>query len=173
MKKVLSIIFVTSLLSGNAYANENIFDCEIKTKDSHGNPVSAKLIITADDDYTAALKTGDGETGKFGDKLATGFKQGAMEFGVKKAAEKSIMYTLSKYGIKSIPLVGSLAAAISALAEGALFLKDLYQFTQKLLSVSSVELEGGVDAGAVVSGFDASRFWYTTGSLYSVLSFLN
>jgi len=96
------------------------------------------------------------KTGKFGDKLATGFKQGAMEFGVKKAAEKSIMYTLSKYGIKSIPLVGSLAAAISALAEGALFLKDLYQFTQKLLSVSSVELEGVTSLLGEYSIIDAS-----------------
>ena len=68
MKKLLSIIFLGLLLSANAYANENIFDCEIKTKDSHGNPVSAKLIIRADDDYSAALKTGDGETGKFGEK---------------------------------------------------------------------------------------------------------
>jgi hypothetical protein len=69
MKKLfLSILVLCSLLGGNAYANENIFDCEIKTKDSHGNQVSAKLIIRADDDYSAALKTGDGETGKFGEK---------------------------------------------------------------------------------------------------------
>ena len=68
MKKLFSTILVLGLLfSGNAYA-ENIFDCEIKTKDSYGNPVSAKLIIRADDDYSAALKTGDGETGKFGEK---------------------------------------------------------------------------------------------------------
>ncbi len=68
MKKLFSTIFILGLLlSGNAYA-ENIFDCEIKTKDSYGNPVSAKLIIRADDDYSATLKTGDGETGKFGEK---------------------------------------------------------------------------------------------------------
>ena len=67
MKKLLSILVFGLLLSGNSYA-ENIFDCEIKTKDSHGNPVSAKLIIRADDDYSATLKTGDGETGKFGEK---------------------------------------------------------------------------------------------------------
>ena len=68
MKKLFSTIFILGLLlSGNTYA-ENIFDCEIKTKDSFGNPVSAKLIIRADDDYSAILKTGDGETGKFGEK---------------------------------------------------------------------------------------------------------
>ena len=67
MKKVLSIIVFSLLLNGNTYA-ENIFDCEIKTQDSYSNPVSAKLIIRADDDYSAALKTGDGETGKFGEK---------------------------------------------------------------------------------------------------------
>ena len=96
------------------------------------------------------------KTGQLGDKLATGFKQGALEFGVKKAAEKSIMYTLSKYGIKSIPLVGSLAAAISALAGGAFFLKDLYQFTQKLLSMSSVELQGATSLLGEYSIIDAS-----------------
>tara|TARA_B110000971_G_C19630058_1_gene328742 strand:- start:41 stop:511 length:471 start_codon:yes stop_codon:yes gene_type:complete len=65
MKKLFSTILVLGLLlSGNAYA-ENIFDCEIKTKDSFGNPVSAKFIIRADDDYSAALKTGDSVTGKF------------------------------------------------------------------------------------------------------------
>jgi hypothetical protein len=68
MKNLLSILTLALFFSGNAYANENIFDCEIKTKDSHGNPVSAKLIIRADDDYSATLKTGDGETGKFGEK---------------------------------------------------------------------------------------------------------
>ena len=67
MKKFFVIIIV-SLLFCNASNAENIFDCEIKTKDSFGNPVSAKLIIRADDDYSAALKTGDGETGKFGEK---------------------------------------------------------------------------------------------------------
>ena len=65
--KLLGIVVLGLLLSGNVFA-ENIFDCEIKTKDSYGNPVSAKLIIRADDDYSAALKTGDGETGKFGEK---------------------------------------------------------------------------------------------------------
>jgi hypothetical protein len=64
MKKLLTIIVLGLLLSGNANA-ENIFDCEIKTKDSFGNPVSAKFIIRADDDYSAALKTGDSVTGKF------------------------------------------------------------------------------------------------------------
>jgi len=68
MKKLfLSIVVLGLLFSGNAYA-ENIFDCEIKTKDSHGNPVSSKFIIRANDDYSAALKTGDSQTGKFGDK---------------------------------------------------------------------------------------------------------
>ena len=67
MKKFLSIIVFSLLLNGNTYA-ENIFDCEIKTQDSYSNPVSAKLIIRADDDYSAVLKTGDGETGKFGEK---------------------------------------------------------------------------------------------------------
>jgi hypothetical protein len=67
MKKIFLVLLFGFLFSGNAYA-ENIFDCEIKTKDSYGNPVSAKLIIRADDDYSAALKTGDGETGKFGEK---------------------------------------------------------------------------------------------------------
>ena len=64
MKKLLGIIVLGLLLSGKAFA-ENIFDCEIKTKDSFGNPVSAKFIIRADDDYSAALKTGDSVTGKF------------------------------------------------------------------------------------------------------------
>ena len=67
MKKIFLVLLFGFLFSGNAYA-ENIFDCEIKTKDSYGNPVSAKLIIRADDYYSAALKTGDGETGKFGEK---------------------------------------------------------------------------------------------------------
>jgi hypothetical protein len=67
MKKFLSIIVFSLLMNGNTYA-ENIFDCEIKTQDSYSNPVSAKLIIRADDDYSAVLKTGDGETGKFGEK---------------------------------------------------------------------------------------------------------
>ena len=96
------------------------------------------------------------KTGKLGDKLATGFKQGAMELGVKKAAEKSIMYTLSKYGIKSIPGVGSLAAAISALAEAGFFLKELYQFTQKLLTASNVELQGVTSLLGEYSIIDAS-----------------
>jgi len=96
------------------------------------------------------------KTGRFGDKLATGFKQGALEFGVKKAAEKSIMYTLSKYGIKSVPVVGSLAAAISALAGAGFFLKELYQFTQKLLAASSVELQGVTSLLGEYSIIDAS-----------------
>ena len=55
------------LLSGNAYA-ENIFDCEINTKDTPGNPVSARLVIKVDDNSSAVLKTGNNETGKFGEK---------------------------------------------------------------------------------------------------------
>jgi len=67
MKKLLSILVLGFLLSGNAYA-ENIFDCEIKTKDSFGNPVSAKIVIKVDDNSSARLKTGNNETGKFGEK---------------------------------------------------------------------------------------------------------
>jgi hypothetical protein len=65
-------------LSGNSYA-ENIFDCEIKTKDSFGNPVSAKLVIKVDDNSSAILSTGDSETGKYGEKdfiLAVGGDRG-------------------------------------------------------------------------------------------------
>ena len=67
MKKILGIVVLSLLLSGNAYA-ENIFDCEIKTKDSFGNPVSAKIVIKVDDNSSARLKTGNNETGKFGEK---------------------------------------------------------------------------------------------------------
>ena len=77
MKKIL-IIIVTLLLSGNAYAG-NIFDCEINTKDTPGNPVSARLVIKVDDNSSAILSTGDKETGKFGEKdfiLAVGGDRG-------------------------------------------------------------------------------------------------
>ena len=78
MKKLLSILVFGLLLSGNSYA-ENIFDCEIKTKDSFGNPVSAKLVIKVDDNSSAILSTGDSETGKYGEKdfiLAVGGDRG-------------------------------------------------------------------------------------------------
>jgi hypothetical protein len=67
MKKLLGIIVLSLLLGGNAYA-ENIFDCKIKTKDSFGNPVSAKIVIKVNDNSSARLKTGHNETGKFGEK---------------------------------------------------------------------------------------------------------
>ena len=78
MKKLLSILVFGLLLSGNSYA-ENIFDCEIKTKDSFGNPVSAKIVIKVDDNSSAILSTGDSETGKYGEKdfiLAVGGDRG-------------------------------------------------------------------------------------------------
>jgi len=68
MKKLfLSILVISSLLGGNAYA-ENIFDCEINTKDMPGNPVSAKLVIKVDNNSSARLKTGNNETGVFEDR---------------------------------------------------------------------------------------------------------
>ena len=78
MKKLLGILLLGLLLNGNAYA-VNIFDCEIKTKDSFGNPVSAKLVIKVDDNSSAILSTGDSETGKYGEKdfiLAVGGDRG-------------------------------------------------------------------------------------------------
>ena len=63
---MLPLIFIF-LFNGSAHA-ENIFDCEIDTKDIVGNPISAKLVITVNEDPTATLKTGDTETGVFGEK---------------------------------------------------------------------------------------------------------
>lgn len=67
MKKILVIVVLGLLLSGKAFA-ENIFDCEIKTKDSFGNPVSAKLVIKVDHNSSARLKTGNNKTGAFEDR---------------------------------------------------------------------------------------------------------
>ena len=78
MKKLLGIVVLGLLLSGNAYA-ENIFDCKINTTDTPGNPVSARLVIKVDDNSSAVLSTGDNETGKFGEKdfiLAVGGDRG-------------------------------------------------------------------------------------------------
>ena len=55
MKKVLAILVLGLLLSGNANA-ENIFDCETK----EGN-----LVVKVDDNFDASLITGDPYTGKF------------------------------------------------------------------------------------------------------------
>jgi len=68
VKKLFSTILVLGLLlSGNAYA-ENIFDCEINTKSSYGNPVLAKLVIRVEDNSSAVLKTGNRQTGEYEDK---------------------------------------------------------------------------------------------------------
>ena len=67
MKKFIKIITLILLLIPNAYA-ENIFDCVIKTNDIAGNQISAKLVITVDAEPSATLKTGDSETGVFGEK---------------------------------------------------------------------------------------------------------
>jgi hypothetical protein len=83
-----------------------------------------------------------GEEGSLKNKISSGVANGAAETAVKKSAEIGIRRLLSKYGIKAIPGIGSIAAAISALAEGSLFINDLYNFSQRLQSVSGVELEG-------------------------------
>jgi len=78
MKKIFLVLLFGFLFSGNGYA-VNIFDCEIKTKDSFGNPVSAKIVIKVDDNSSAILSTGDSETGKYGEKdfiLAVGGDRG-------------------------------------------------------------------------------------------------
>ena len=56
MKKFFLVLLFGFLFSGNGYA-VNIFDCEIKTKDSFGNPVSAKIVIKVDDNSSAILST--------------------------------------------------------------------------------------------------------------------
>ena len=83
-----------------------------------------------------------GEEGSLTHQVSTGIAKGAAESALKKTAEIGIRKLLTKYGIKAIPGVGSIAAAISALAEGSLFIKDLYDFSQRLQEVSGVELEG-------------------------------
>ena len=83
-----------------------------------------------------------GEEGSLTNKVSTGIARGAAESALKKTAEIGIKKLLKKYGIKAIPGIGSIAAAISALAEGSLFIKDLYVFSQRLQAVSGIELEG-------------------------------
>ena len=55
MKKLLAIVVLGLLLSGNANA-ENIFDCETK---------EGKLVVKVDDNFDARLITGDPDTGIF------------------------------------------------------------------------------------------------------------
>jgi hypothetical protein len=74
--------------------------------------------------------------------VQSGLTQGASEEAAKKGAEKSIKKLFKKYGIKAIPGVGSLAAAISAIAEGTLFLKDLNKFSQEIQRVTNFDLQG-------------------------------
>ena len=74
--------------------------------------------------------------------VTSGIAQGASEEAAKKGAEKSIRKLFKKYGIKAIPGVGSLAAAISALAEGTLFLKDLNNFSREVQKLTNITLQG-------------------------------
>lgn len=83
-----------------------------------------------------------GEKGSLTNKVSRGIAQGAAEKALKKSAEVSIKKLFKKYHIKAIPGIGSIAAGISALAEGGLFITDLYRFAQKLQKVSGVELKG-------------------------------
>ena len=64
MKKLLAIIVLGLLFSGNAYT-ENIFDCETNDNDLPANVHKGKLVIKVDDNFEARLKTGDPDTGKY------------------------------------------------------------------------------------------------------------
>ena len=64
MKKLLAIIVLGLLFSGNAYT-ENIFDCETDDNDLTANVHKGKLVIKVDDNFEARLKTGDPDTGKY------------------------------------------------------------------------------------------------------------
>jgi hypothetical protein len=100
--------------------------------------IIASQAIGGDQEAISTLE----KSGSLGSSVAKGLAKGAAEAGIKKVAEKGVMAALKKYGIKSIPFVGSVASLISALAEGTMFIKDLYVFAQKMQELSGVELQG-------------------------------
>jgi len=83
-----------------------------------------------------------GEKGGAINAISTGILQGSAESVAKKSAEVGVKKLFNKYGIKSIPGIGSIAAAISALAEGSLFLRDLYRFSTSLQEKAMIDLSG-------------------------------
>ena len=55
MKKFLGILILGLLLDGNTYA-ENIFECEINSKDSFGSPIYAQLVVKVDNNSSTKLE---------------------------------------------------------------------------------------------------------------------
>lgn len=99
------------------------------------------FINISDDQKQYALEKLE-TSGEIGKNVAAGIGKGVAKYGAKKAAAKGIIATMSKLGIKSIPVIGNVMAALDILVSSTLFIKNLSRYTDLVLEKTGVELEG-------------------------------
>lgn len=71
-----------------------------------------------------------------------GIKDAVIDATAKKATKESLKFLAKEYGIKTVPFLGTIKAAIDFVADAVIFIKNLRKFTKELLQSTDTELQG-------------------------------
>lgn len=126
---------------------------ESKNRSHHTNKLIKLTINSLKEDYEIDFGMSEDQkqyaldklssSGEVGKNIALGVGSGVAKYGVKKVAAKGVIATMTKLGIKSIPIIGNVMAALDMIVSSTLFLKNLNKFTNDIIEKTGVELEGG------------------------------
>jgi hypothetical protein len=146
MNNTISQSKMLKILSENAIAQsvDHLEDLESKdvnlpsTQSSNSDSLENEMGKYAGNvaDYTSKSKAGLAKS------VAKGVGKGIVKNTAKKAAAKAIIEAMKKYGIKSIPLLGSVKAFLDIFVSAGLFLKNMTEFTHLLIEKTGVEPDG-------------------------------